>query len=107
MYVDSNEIFKPDPISTHFISEAERFDKDFNVADIVVRQNTYHKKENEINKLREERLVRDTMRYDGMNNEKTKDFDRIKAKKQLYKAGCKNEGGAAFNIVSLTYDNSK
>ena len=33
VYVDSGEIFKPDPISTHFISEAERFDKDFNVAD--------------------------------------------------------------------------
>ena len=33
VYVDSGEIFKPDPVSTHFISEAERFDKDFNVAD--------------------------------------------------------------------------
>ena len=37
VYVDANEIFKPDPISTHFISEAERFDKDFNVADGFVR----------------------------------------------------------------------
>ena len=36
-YVDSNEIFRPDPVSTHFISEASRFDKDFNVADQVVR----------------------------------------------------------------------
>ena len=27
------EIFRPDPVSTHFISEAERFDKDFNVAE--------------------------------------------------------------------------
>ena len=32
-FVDSAEIFRPDPVSTHFISEAERFDKDFNVAD--------------------------------------------------------------------------
>ena len=38
VYVDSGEIFKPDPVSTHFISEAERFDKDFNVADGFKRQ---------------------------------------------------------------------
>ena len=33
VYVDAGEIFRPDPVSTHFIGEAERFDKDFNVAD--------------------------------------------------------------------------
>ena len=32
MYTDSAAIFKPDPITTHFISDANRFDKDFNVA---------------------------------------------------------------------------
>ena len=37
MYTDSAAIFKPDPISTHFVSEAQRFDKDFNVADQRVR----------------------------------------------------------------------
>ena len=25
----------------------------------------------------------------------------------MYKAGCKNQGGAAFNIVTLNYDNNK
>ena len=38
VFVDSNEIFRPDPVSTHFISEAQRFDKDFNVAEGQVRQ---------------------------------------------------------------------
>jgi hypothetical protein len=33
MWVDSAEVFRPDPTSTHFIAEAERFDKDFNVAE--------------------------------------------------------------------------
>ena len=33
VYVDSGAIFQPDPTSTHFIAEHERFDKDFNVAD--------------------------------------------------------------------------
>jgi hypothetical protein len=41
-----------------------------------------------------------------MKNEKVKDVDRIETRKELYKAGMKNQGGAAFNIVSLTYDSS-
>lgn len=32
-YVDSAEIFRPDPVSTHFINETERFNKDFNTND--------------------------------------------------------------------------
>ena len=32
-FVDSAEIFRPDPSSTHFVSEKGRFDKDFNKAD--------------------------------------------------------------------------
>jgi hypothetical protein len=32
-YVDSAQVHNPDPISTHFVSESERFDKDFSVAD--------------------------------------------------------------------------
>jgi len=54
--VDSAEIFKPDPVSTHYIAEAERFDKDFNVAEGFVRQTIFDKKQTKIQKLREERL---------------------------------------------------
>ena len=32
-FTDSAEIFRPDPVSTHFIDEKKRFDKDFNRAD--------------------------------------------------------------------------
>ena len=32
-YVDSAEIFRPDPVSTHFINETERFNKDFHQND--------------------------------------------------------------------------
>lgn len=107
VYVDSNEIFKPDPISTYYISEAERFDKDFNVADSQVRQQTLNKNETKINRLREERMLRDTMRYDHMQVENIKQDQRIETKKLLYKAGVKNQGGAAFNIVNLTYDETQ
>ena len=51
-YVDSAEIFRPDPVSTHFISEAERFDKDFNVADQAVRAGTFDTKQTKIVNLR-------------------------------------------------------
>ena len=40
-YVDSAEIFRPDPISTHYVSEAQRFDKDFNVAEQALRMNKF------------------------------------------------------------------
>ena len=32
-YVDSADIYRPDPISTHYVAEADRFDKDFAVND--------------------------------------------------------------------------
>tara|TARA_B110000503_G_C6762828_1_gene256175 strand:+ start:184 stop:429 length:246 start_codon:yes stop_codon:yes gene_type:complete len=57
-YVDSAEIFRPDPVSTHFISEAQRFDKDFNVADQAVRQKKFDERQTKIDKLRVERLDR-------------------------------------------------
>ena len=68
-YDDSAEIFRPDPISTQFISEAERFDKDFNVADQAVRQKTFEARQTKINNLRDERLRRDDCRYDKMGKE--------------------------------------
>ena len=42
-YVDSAEIFRPDPVSTHFIDEKERFQKDFVKADQQVRAHTLEK----------------------------------------------------------------
>jgi len=37
-YVDAASIHNPDPVSTHFFSEHDRFDKDFAVSDQRVRQ---------------------------------------------------------------------
>lgn len=52
-------------------------------------------------------MQRDTVRYDKMKVEDVKQDQRIETKKHLYKAGAKNQGGAAFNIVTLTYDNTQ
>lgn len=32
-YVDNAQVHNPDPISTYYVNEAQRFDKDFAVAD--------------------------------------------------------------------------
>lgn len=62
-YVDSAEIFRPDPVSTHFIHETERFNKEFNVNDQVKREATYNKNQEKLHKLRKERLEREANRF--------------------------------------------
>jgi hypothetical protein len=55
-YVDSADIYKPDPISTHYIAEADRFDKDFSVNDRRQREIELEKKITATDGLRKERL---------------------------------------------------
>ena len=105
--MDSAEVFRPDPVSTHFISEAERFDKDFNVADQARRQQTFTTKQDKIIHLREERLNRENSRFNAMDAHQKFQEDRIVVRRDLYQAGKKNKGGSAFNIVSLNYDTNK
>ena len=44
-YVDSALIHNPDPASNHYISESDRFDKDFAVADARTRAQNFEKKQ--------------------------------------------------------------
>ena len=66
-YVDSAEILRPDPTSTHFINETDRFQKDFNVKDQTVRENNFNKNQDKIHKLRKERLNREEVRFQGID----------------------------------------
>ena len=52
-------------------------------------------------------MERDTNRYEILNRENEYQNQRILTKKENYKCGTKNQGGAAFNIVTLSYENSK
>lgn len=52
-------------------------------------------------------MLRETNRFGNMNKTKELDMERIETRKELYKAGSKNHGGAAFNIVTLDYDTNK
>lgn len=47
------------------------------------------------------------MRYQQQDDKLQFQHDRIEARKEKYQAGKKNEGGAAFNILNMDYDNTK
>ena len=71
-FVDSAEIHNPDPTSSHFISEQERFDKDFAVADARIRQQKYQHDMEKHAHLREERLNREIQRFENMESSEVK-----------------------------------
>ena len=56
--------------------------------------------------MRHERLERENRRFAKMSEEDIAEHKRIEVKRDLYQAGKKNKGGAAFDIVSLSYSNS-
>eukprot|EP00347_Sterkiella_histriomuscorum_P020572 403337291 len=106
-YVDSANLNNPDPISTHFVNEAERFDKDFAVVDKQIRESTYDVKLGKLNNLRQERFQREQNRWDFMEKKEQFDHTRIQVKADVFQAGKKNKGGAAYNIVNQDYEANK
>ena len=115
-YTDQANIYNPDPISTHFVAgkhfkcdflEADRFDKDFAVADRRVREVVVDKKHTSLNNLRQERMQRDLHRWDHMEHEEKKQEERIIVKAEVYGAAKKNKGGSAYNIIDLNYMQDK
>lgn len=105
-YVDNAQISQPDPISSHFISEAERFDKDFASYDKKIREEEHQKKLEVIERKRVEKFERDLTRWKYMDDEESRDKHRLEYMNEHYLTGKKNKGGAAYNVISLEYDNS-
>ena len=54
--------------------------------------------------LREERLQREQMRFENMESQDVKAGQVLAAKRDFFNAGKKNQGGAAYNLISLNYD---
>jgi len=106
-YVDKAQLFNPDPISTYFVTEAERFDKDFAVADKGAREQHFEKQQDKAAHLRQEHFEREMRKWDKHDEEFKKQEDRIRVRAEVYQAGKKNRGGAAYNIVTLDYDRNK
>lgn len=106
-YVDNAQVNLPDPVSSHFISEAERFDKDFATYDKRKREEEYQKKLEVIERKRVEKFERDLQRWKYMDQEEDREKHRLQYMNEHYLTGKKNKGGAAYNVISLDYDNSQ
>ena len=87
--------------------EAERFDKDFSVADRKTREKKVEVKHASTAALREERMQRDLGRWDHMEAGERKDVVRLQVKTEVFGAAKKNKGGSAYDIISLGYQNDK
>ena len=61
----------PEPTSSHFIREDDRFNKDFAAHDKNVRAQEYAKKQQDMERRRLENYNRDMKRWDFMDNEET------------------------------------
>ena len=86
------------------MAEQERFDKDFAVADQKVRQQKFEHVQNKWAHLREERYLREAQRFENMEANDARQAEILEVKKTQFNAGKKNQGGAAYNLLNLDYD---
>ena len=100
------DINSPDPKSDIYISEGERFNKDFAVYDYN-RRNMEHERKKEIYQNKKNILYeRERKRWEKMDYEYLKAENKIMMNKERNLVGRKNNPGMAFNPLTLQYDNS-
>ena len=96
----------PDPNSDIYISEGERFNKDFAAYDYN-RRNIEHERKKEIYQSKKNQLYeRERKRWEKMDYEYLKAENKIMMNKEKNLVGRKNNPGMAFNPLTLQYDNS-
>ena len=99
-------INSPDPNSDIYISEGERFNKDFAAYDYN-RRNIQHERKKEMYQTKKNQLYeRERKRWERMDYEYLKAENRIMMNKEKNLVGRKNNPGMAFNPLTLQYDNS-
>ena len=99
-------INNPDPNSDIYISEGERFNKDFAAYDYN-RRNIAHERKKEIYQNRKNILYeRERKRWEKMDYEYLRAENKIMMNKERNLVGRKNNPGMAFNPLTLQYDNS-
>ena len=54
--------------------------------------------------MREEKYQRDAKRYADLAQYDANDLSRLQTKIDQYGAGKKNQGGAAYNLISMGYE---
>ena len=100
------DINSPDPNSDIYISEGERFNKDFASYDYN-RRNILHERKKEMYQNKKNQLYeRERKRWEKMDYEYLKAENKIMMNKERNLVGRKNNPGMAFNPLTLQYDNS-
>ena len=96
----------PDPNSDIYISEGERFNKDFAAYDYN-RRNIAHERKKEIYQNKKNILYeRERKRWEKMDYEYLRAENKVMKNKEKNLVGRKNNPGMAFNPLTLQYDNS-
>jgi hypothetical protein len=96
----------PDPRSTLFVSEAERFNKDFAAYDYERRLQASEQKKMKNESFKNVLFDRERKRWERMDYEYMKDENKIVLNKEKHMIGRKNNPGMAFNPITLEYDTS-
>ena len=96
----------PDPMSDIYISEGERFNKDFAAYDYEKRCREHQKKKERYLTLQNILFDRERKRWEKMDYDYLRNENKIMMNKEKNLVGRKNNPGMAFNPITLQYDNS-
>ena len=96
----------PDPNSDIYISEGERFNKDFAAYDYNKRNIDRERKKEMYQNRKNQIYERERKRWERMDYEYLKAENKIMMNKERNLVGRKNNPGMAFNPLTLQYDNS-
>ena len=100
------DINSPDPNNDIYISEGERFNKDFAAYDYN-RRNIEHERKKEMYQNKKNQLYeRERKRWERMDYEYLKAENKVMMNKEKNLVGRKKNPGMAFNPLTLQYDNS-
>ena len=96
----------PDPSSDMYISEGERFNKDFAAYEYERRNKAHERKKEMYQQKKNEIYDRKRTRWERMDYEYLRNENKIMMNKEKNLVGRKNNPGMAFNPLTLQYDNS-
>lgn len=103
---DPLKLNDPEPSSSLFINEAERFNKDFATNEYERRRDLNEKKRLRNEQLKMNLFEKEQKRWEKMDYEYMKELNKAMLNKEKNIVGKKNNPGLAFNPITLDYDKS-
>ena len=104
---ENAKVFASDTKSTHYITETDRFDRDYLNEQKKDKGVKIEKLGKQIEKKRDEMIEREGNRWKLMEEEKKREDDKLLSIQQNHLIGKKNFSSAAYNPISLEYDKNK